>query len=127
MSSVHWQARPSDDHGTRRRNSLLGGVLALGRGRRVSRQDKGKQRASLDLDNVHEEEHRQRRDSAARSAALHSILPELGEADGESTLRRRPPALDLSEKQAARDEAAAKLCGLVPPPAPPLPPVPIFP
>ncbi|QRV86536.1 hypothetical protein RhiJN_14554 [Ceratobasidium sp. AG-Ba] len=106
MSSVHWQAR--DD---KRRSSLLG-VL---RGRR----DKGKQRASVDLADVHEQEHD---DDDGR---LHSILPELGEGDGESTLRRRPPALDLDEKQAARDEAAAKLCGLIPPT--PLQPVPLFP
>ncbi|KAG8695989.1 hypothetical protein FRC08_007436 [Ceratobasidium sp. 394] len=129
MSSVHWQARPSDDDGAPRRNSLLG-VLALGRGRRVSRQEKGKQRASVDVHDVHEhddDELDQLREAAARSAGLPSILPELGEGDGDSTVRRRPPTLDLYDKQAARDEAAAKLCGLVPPPAPPLPLVPVFP
>jgi hypothetical protein len=119
-SSVHWQAR--DD---KRRGSLLG-VL---RGRR----DKGKQRASVDLADLreHEHEHDNGDDDdrpGTTSTTLHSILPELGEADGEATLRRRPPALDLDEKQAARDEAAAKLCGLVTSPPPPaLVPVPVFP
>ncbi|KAG8745327.1 Malate dehydrogenase, cytoplasmic [Ceratobasidium sp. 414] len=129
MSNVYRQARPSDEDAARKRNSLLG-VLALGRGRRVSRQEKGKQRASVDLHDVQEhenDEHEQLRGAAARSAGLPSILPELGEGDGDSTVRRRPPALDLHDRQAARDEAAAKLCGLVPPSAPPLPPVPVFP
>ncbi|KAG9120789.1 hypothetical protein FRC07_003577 [Ceratobasidium sp. 392] len=122
MSNVRWQAGPSDERAPRR-NSLL---FALSR--RVSRQDKGKQRASLDLHDVYEDdEHERLREAAARSAGLPSILPELGEADGDATLRRRPAALDFHDKQAARDEAAAKLCGLVSPPAPPLPPVPIFP
>lgn len=137
MSSVHWQARQSEEGReregapARRRNSLLG-VLALGRGRRVSRQEKGKARASLDIDEQDERdaEHERLREAAARSLGLPSILPELRDGDGEGdtkgTVRKRPAALEL--KQAARDEAAAKLCGLAPPPKPPpLPPVPLFP
>ncbi|CAE7099277.1 unnamed protein product, partial [Rhizoctonia solani] len=92
---------------TRRRGSVLSAL------RRTDKARAKAERARQSLD-----EHERLREAAARSTGLDSILPDFDEP---STLKRRPPGIDL--RQLARDEAAAKLCGE----APRLPTVPVFP